>query len=69
MEELSQLEESLFGDPLHSLIIVGKRVHHLEIEYAGQWAVDQEGEDGRDKSKAQWWRVAEETYAVKDLNK
>lgn len=57
LEELAEVEEEEFGGPLHSLIIVGKRVHDLEIEYAGQWAVGGKGKSG-------WWKVAEETYGV-----
>ena len=32
----------VFGEPLHSLVIVGKRLHHLEVEYAEQYAVNAE---------------------------
>lgn len=28
-----------FGLPLHSLVIVGNRLHELEVEYAGLWKV------------------------------
>ena len=38
-ELLSQPPE-VFGEPLHSLVIVGKRIHHLEVEYAETFAVD-----------------------------
>ena len=42
----------VLGEPLHSLVIVGKRLHHLEVEYAQQYAVD-----------AQNWRnVARDVY-------
>ncbi len=40
-ELLSQSPE-VFGEPLHSLVIVGKRVHHLEVEYAESFAVNRE---------------------------
>ncbi|EIW54052.1 Diphthine synthase [Trametes versicolor FP-101664 SS1] len=40
-ELLSQPPE-VFGEPLHSLVIVGKRVHHLEVEYAESFAVNRE---------------------------
>jgi diphthine methyl ester synthase len=41
-----------FGGPLHSLVIVGKRLHPLERDYAGQYAVP----DSR------WFSVAKDTY-------
>ncbi|KAI9511492.1 Diphthine synthase [Russula earlei] len=40
---LAQLREQppdVFGEPLHSLVIVGRRLHHLEAEYAAAFAVD-----------------------------
>jgi diphthine synthase len=40
---LAQLREQppdAFGEPLHSLVIVGRRLHHLEAEYAAGFAVD-----------------------------
>jgi diphthine synthase len=40
---LAQLREQppdVFGEPLHSLVIVGRRLHHLEAEYAAGFAVD-----------------------------
>ncbi len=40
-ELLAQPEEA-FGEPLHSLVIVGKRLHHLEVEYAERFAVSSE---------------------------
>ncbi|KAI0800282.1 Diphthine synthase [Fomes fomentarius] len=40
-ELLAQPEEA-FGEPLHSLVIVGKRLHHLEVEYAERFAVSRE---------------------------
>lgn len=46
--------EDSFGPPLHSVVIVGKRVHPMEIQYAAQWAGDAE----------QWWDVAEKSYRV-----
>ena len=27
---------------MHSLVVVGKRLHHLEVEYAERFAVDRE---------------------------
>jgi diphthine synthase len=46
--------EEYFGGPLHSLVIVGHRVHPMEIQYAAQWAVDAD----------EWWSVAEKYYGV-----
>jgi len=39
LEELSQYES---GEPLHSLIILGNRIHDLESDYFMQWAVNQD---------------------------
>jgi diphthine synthase len=51
---LNAKEDSAFGEPLHSLVVVGRHVHPMEIEYAAQWAVD----------PREWWSVAEERYGV-----
>jgi len=51
---LAAKEEDFFGGPLHSLVIVGHRVHPMEIQYAAQWAVDEN----------EWWSVAEKYYGV-----
>ncbi len=56
LTELSKLTEEDFGGPLHSLVVVGKRVHPLELEFAGRFSVD--GENG------QWWKVGQEVYGV-----
>jgi diphthine synthase len=56
LEELSRLSEEDFGGPLHSVVIVGKRLHPLELEFAGQWAIG--GENGG------WWKVGQEVYKV-----
>jgi len=42
----------VFGEPLHSLVIVGKRLHHLEVEYAEQYAVN----------ATNWRNVARDAY-------
>ncbi|KAJ6491732.1 Diphthine synthase [Mycena vitilis] len=42
LANLANHPEESFGEPLHSLIIVGKRLHHLEVEYAEEFAVDRE---------------------------
>lgn len=33
-----RVNPSEFGPPLHSLVIVGKRLHHLEVEYGEMFA-------------------------------
>ncbi|KAJ7189555.1 tetrapyrrole methylase [Mycena pura] len=52
LAELAAQPVDAFGDPLHSLVIVGKRLHHLEVEYAEPFAVD------RDR----WRTVASSVY-------
>ncbi|KAH9965370.1 Diphthine synthase [Russula dissimulans] len=52
---LAQLREQppdVFGEPLHSLVIVGRRLHHLEAEYAAAFAVD----------ATSWREVAQKVY-------
>jgi diphthine synthase len=56
LEELASLPEEEFGDPLHSVVIVGKRLHPMELEFAGRWCVG--GENGG------WWKVGKEVYGV-----
>ncbi|KAF5317207.1 hypothetical protein D9611_003630 [Ephemerocybe angulata] len=57
LKELLEQPEEAFGEPLHSIVIVGKRVHHMEIEYAEEYAVD----------KQNWRRVAKEVYGCAEL--
>lgn len=52
LAELGSQDSSIFGEPLHSLVIVGKRVHHLEIEYAESFAIN----------RSIWRAVAEDVY-------
>ena len=52
LAELLAQPEDVFGEPLHSLVIVGKRLHHLEVAYAQSFAVD----------RASFRRVAREEY-------
>ncbi|KAF8589478.1 diphthine synthase isoform b [Ramaria rubella] len=42
LHELQDADEQLFGKPLHSLVIIGKRLHHLEVEFAEAWALNRE---------------------------
>jgi diphthine synthase len=52
LAELLEQPNDVFGEPLHSLVIVGKRLHPLEAEYAEQYAVD----------KDSWRDVAKRVY-------
>lgn len=56
LAELAELSEDEYGEPLHTVVIVGKRLHPLELEYAGQFALG--GEEGK------WWVVGKEVYGV-----
>lgn len=38
LEELKTVD---FGGPLHSLVIVGKRVHELEVEYLRAFTINE----------------------------
>lgn len=42
LEELAALPETAFGSPLHSMIIVGKRLHPVERDFTVQFAVNKE---------------------------
>jgi diphthine methyl ester synthase len=53
LAQLATLPEDAFGPPLHSLVIVGSRVHPMEIEFATKWAID-----------GDWLRVARDVYAI-----
>lgn len=53
--ELSELPAAEFGEPLHAMVIVGKRLHPLEVEFAEVWAVS-----------GKWASVAKESYGVKE---
>ncbi|KAF8857225.1 Diphthine synthase [Acephala macrosclerotiorum] len=44
LKQLCDADEEL-GGPLHSLVLLGRRTHELEIEYAREFAVDREGWD------------------------
>ncbi|POY71257.1 putative Diphthine synthase [Rhodotorula taiwanensis] len=56
LEELSKLDEEAFGGPLHSFVIVGRRFHALERDFAVRWAVD----------KDNWNQVSNGVYKVRD---
>ena len=55
LADLGERDPAAFGDPLHSLVIVGKRLHHLEVEFAEVWAVDKES----------WKEKAKSVYGVR----
>jgi diphthine synthase len=52
LTDLAAQPEEAFGEPLHSLVIVGKRLHHLEVDYAEDFAVDRQ----------RWRNVAQTVY-------
>ena len=56
LAELASLPADDYGEPLHSVVIVGKRLHPLELEYAGRWCIGGE--------KGGWWKVGKEEYGV-----
>jgi len=55
LKELYELPEVTFGDPLHAMVIVGHRLHPLEVEFTKVWAVGD-----------QWESVARDSYHVKE---
>lgn len=57
LEELLNEPDEVFGEPLHSLVIVGKRLHHLEVEYADTFSVKPEGTE-----ESNWRKVARDVY-------
>jgi len=52
LHELLTHPADCYGKPLHSLVIVGKRLHHLEVDYAEEFAINREN----------WRRVAKDDY-------
>ncbi|KAG5646223.1 diphthine synthase [Asterophora parasitica] len=53
LQELLDHPKEAYGEPLHSLIIVGKRLHHLEVDYAEEFAIN----------RNTWRAVARDVYA------
>jgi diphthine synthase len=41
LAELAMHPSDSFGEPLHSLVVVGKRLHPLEVEFAEDYAINQ----------------------------
>ncbi|KAH8827877.1 diphthine synthase isoform b [Flagelloscypha sp. PMI_526] len=54
LKELLQQPVEKYGEPLHSIVIVGRRLHHIEVEYASEYAVD----------KTSWRQTATDVYGV-----
>lgn len=52
LAELVAQPTDVFGEPLHSLVIVGRKLHHLEVAYAEQYAVN----------ATNWRKVARDVY-------
>jgi diphthine synthase len=52
LAQLQKQPPNVFGEPLHSLVIVGRRLHHLEAEYVAGFAVD----------ATAWREVAQKVY-------
>jgi len=42
LAELASHPNDAFGEPLHSLVVVGKRLHPLEVKFAEDYAINQE---------------------------
>lgn len=55
LQALYDAEPELYGEPLHSLVIVGKRLHHLEVEYLREYVVNKDA----------WIDVVENVYGCK----
>lgn len=51
LSDLQAQPESVFGKPLHSLVIAGRKLHEMEAIYASAFAVNQEN----------WNRIAKKT--------
>lgn len=52
LRELLNHPAEAYGQPLHSLVLVGKRLHHLEVDYAEVFAINRES----------WRDVAKNVY-------
>ena len=56
LAEMAELDEDAFGGPLHSFVIVGRRFHALERDFARRWAIN----------KDTWDQVSRDVYQVRD---
>ena len=54
LSDLARTDPSKFGGPLHSFVIVGKRLHPIERDFAARFAADK---------SAAWFEVANVNYA------
>jgi diphthine synthase len=54
LQEFESVGEEEFGEPLHTMVIVGSRLHPLEVEYAMPYAVG-----------TGWRDVARDVYGIK----
>ncbi|KAI0028819.1 tetrapyrrole methylase [Vararia minispora EC-137] len=52
LAQLCDAPRETFGEPLHSLVIVGKRLHHLEAAYTASYAID----------GTKWKEIAQNVY-------
>ncbi|KAF8058785.1 tetrapyrrole methylase [Lyophyllum atratum] len=52
LKELLNHPAEAYGEPLHSIVIIGKHLHHLEVDYAEDFAID----------KDNWRTVAKDVY-------
>ena len=52
LAELAAQDSGIYGEPLHSLVIVGRRLHHLEVEFAETYAINRDN----------WRNVARDVY-------
>jgi diphthine synthase len=53
LRELLNHPAEAYGQPLHSLVIVGKRLHHLEVDYAEDFAINGDS----------WRAIAKDVYS------
>ncbi|KAI6046299.1 Diphthine synthase [Pisolithus marmoratus] len=56
LEQLSEQPLETFGEPLHSLVIVGNRLHRMEVMYAEEYAEEYA------VCRETWGRVASEAH-------
>jgi diphthine methyl ester synthase len=52
LAELANHPSDAFGEPLHSLVVVGKRLHPLEVEFTEDFAIN----------RSTWRSVAKNIY-------
>lgn len=55
-QRAEQRAQRAFGAPLHSLVIVGRRIHEMEARYAGQYKVE----------GSRWDEVARDVYGCRE---